>query len=62
MCSACMLVCMESVLCCGWMQCIVATEHGRYIETVVCRNCMQYAENVSSAGSGEYVGSFNFML
>ena len=29
---------------------VVATEHGRCIETV------------SSAGSGGYVGSFNFML
>ena len=41
---------------------VVATEHGRYIETVVCRNCMRYAETVSSAGSVAYVGSFNFML
>ena len=41
---------------------VVATEHGRYTETVVCRNCMQYAETVSSARSVGYVGSFNFML
>ena len=41
---------------------VVATEHGQYIETVVYRNCMQYAETVSSARSVAYVGSFNFML
>ena len=38
---------------------VVATEHGRYIETVVCRNCIRYAETVNSAGSVGYVGSFN---
>ena len=41
---------------------VVATEHGRYIETVVCRNCIRYAETVSSAGSVGYVWSFNLML
>ena len=41
---------------------VVATEHGPYIETVVCRNCIRYAETVSIAGSVGYVGSFDFML
>ena len=51
MCSACMLVCMESVLCCGWMQCS-ATEHGRFS-----LSCMQKL-HVSCSGSVWYVGSF----
>ena len=41
---------------------VVAAVHGQYIETVVCRNCMRYAETVSSAGSVGYAGSFNFYV
>ena len=43
-----MLICVESESCCEWLQCIIATEHGRcmwsvlYVEAVERMSCAEF--------------------
>ena len=39
-----MLMCMESELCSGLLQCSCYTENGRYSVLTLCRNCAVYEQ------------------
>ena len=40
----CILMCMESELCCGLLECSCYTEHGRFGVLTVCRNCVVHEQ------------------
>ena len=57
-----MLMCMESEVCCGWLQCSCYTEHGRHGTCMSCLYGTETVECMSSARSVWYVEKIRTLM